>query len=153
MAFHYFWQGPFSNFYTAPFTDPKTGLRFFCSEQCFMWYKAITFGDIETSKRILVASDPLQCKHLGREVKPYDEAKWVALREEIMEYAVTLKFQQNADLKVLLKSIPDDFVEASPFDAIWGIKMDEKTARKVDPSKWRGLNLLGKITTRVRDKI
>jgi len=44
-------------------------------------------------------------------------------------------------------------VEASPNDAIWGIGMAEDQARVTPPEKWKGLNLLGKALTRVRNEL
>ena len=43
--------------------------------------------------------------------------------------------------------------EASPFDRIWGIGMDEDKAQKCESKKWRGDNLLGFAIMEVREEI
>lgn len=45
------------------------------------------------------------------------------------------------------------FVEASPYDKIWGIGMDASHPDACTPAKWKGLNLLGKSITTVRNKL
>jgi predicted NAD-dependent protein-ADP-ribosyltransferase YbiA (DUF1768 family) len=44
-------------------------------------------------------------------------------------------------------------VEASPYDKIWGIGMLQSDPNATDHTKWKGLNLLGYILTRVRDDL
>ena len=46
------------------------------------------------------------------------------------------------------------FVEASPWDKIWGIK-SRATQAILDNGEaaWQGLNLLGKLLTRLRDEM
>ena len=46
------------------------------------------------------------------------------------------------------------FVEASPWDKIWGIK-SKVTQSILDNGEaaWQGLNLLGKLLTRLRDEM
>lgn len=43
-------------------------------------------------------------------------------------------------------------MEASPYDTIWGIGLDEEDAREIPIPEWKGQNLLGKILTEVRDE-
>lgn len=51
------------------------------------------------------------------------------------------------------KYLGKTFVEASPFDAIWGIKQRAtKNVLAQGRSAWKGLNLLGKILTQIRDE-
>ena len=45
------------------------------------------------------------------------------------------------------------FVEASPSDGIWGIKMGIKDKGVLDERNWKGQNLLGKALTEVRSKL
>jgi predicted NAD-dependent protein-ADP-ribosyltransferase YbiA (DUF1768 family) len=45
------------------------------------------------------------------------------------------------------------FVEASPIDGIWGIKMGIKEHGVLDERNWNGQNLLGKVLTEVRGKL
>jgi ribA/ribD-fused uncharacterized protein len=151
----YFWGEFLSNWYPARFTEARDGktLEFFNSEQYFMYEKAKAFGDEETAMRILFeGKDPKQAKSLGRKVKGYSDEVWDKMRYKVMVRANLLKYLQNKDLEKLLLNEEFDgknFVEASPYDRIWGIGCDEASALD-DESNWNGQNLLGKALDEVR---
>ncbi len=68
----YFWGAPsFGNFTIAPFTYKDT--TFNCSEQAFMWQKAMHFKDEECAKTILSYLTPGFQKNLGRQVKNFTD--------------------------------------------------------------------------------
>lgn len=148
-----FWSGVFSNFAKKGYTS-HDGIEFVCSEQEFMYRKAKLFKDEEEAARILVATAPKEIKTLGRMVRNYDEKAWGAVREEMMFQACLSKFSGNASARKAILSYPGkDFVEASPYDRIWGIGLKETDPRALDQAQWRGTNLLGKVLNRVRDQI
>ena len=61
------------------------------------------------------------------------------------------KFYQDERLyRLLLLAGNRTFVEASPYDRIWGIGMDINDPYLLDVGSW-GLNLLGKILTSIKD--
>ena len=71
-----------------------------------------------------------------------------------MYQALEYKFTQNPKLKELLLSMGDkEFVEASPYDKIWGIGLDENDVRCLDKSQWQGKNWLGEAIMEVRDRL
>ncbi len=64
------------------------------------------------------------------------------------------KFSQNPELKKLLLETGDRaFVEASPFDKIWGIGLTANKPAAYDRARWKGLNLLGDILNEVRNTL
>ena len=154
----FFWGEWPSNWFPTHFVvkEGRNELEFFNSEQYFMYRKAKTFGDEEIAERILSeGKKPKTAKALGRKVKNYDDAVWSEKRYQVMTDAIMYKFSQDNKLKELLMNPEFDgkkFVEASPYDGIWGIKCDEATASD-DESTWNGLNLLGKALDDVRDKL
>lgn len=146
-----FWGSEFSNFYPCKFTFD--GVEWKSSEQCFMAQKAKFFNDEETYNLILKAETPEEAKKLGRLVKNYDDEKWSEVREEKMYNAVLQKFLQNNNLQLLItrKDLRNKtFVEGSPFDGIYGVKMDYRNPNIDDEENWNGTNLLGKILCNVR---
>jgi len=125
-----------------------------CMEQFMMANKALLFGDEEIYKQIMQCSDPKQMKALGRKVKNFDEAVWDEVKYSIVLNGNYLKFSQNPRLRDFLLSTGDCIlVEASPYDAIWGIKMGQTDENVFNPLKWRGQNLLGFALMEVRDEI
>lgn len=149
-----------SNFFRANFkyTSRFNGEEheFFCSEQAFMYEKAVCFGDRDTAKEILAAATPMKAKELGRTVKPFDTDTWEQYRYEVMRDVNLAKYRQNPDLvKRLLDPKFDGrtFVEASPIDGIWGIRMPMGSTGIDDETNWRGRNLLGKAITEVRNML
>ena len=149
-----FWGSAFSNFYPCSFTEG--GKVWKNSEQCFMAKKAEYFKDIEILEEILKAETPEKAKKLGRKVKNFDAEKWSKVCFDKMYDAVYAKFSQNNDLKELLLSSDFEgksFVEGSPFDAIWGVKMDWRNPDIDNEENWRGQNLLGKVLNKVREDL
>lgn len=146
-----FFDGIFSNFY--PCTIMYNRNEFKSSEQLFMWFKAIHFSDHETAYLILKADTPKEAKALGRKVLDFNDTEWSKVRERYMRVAVYEKFMQNAVLREDFLSKKYDgktFAEASPWDGIWGIKLDQDDPRADDETQWNGLNLLGKVLNDVR---
>lgn len=148
-----------SNFSRCKFTWEYMGEshEFFCTEQAFMWAKARLFNDPIMSKAILAEKDdPLDCKHCGRWVQGYDDAKWAEVRYNIMRDVNFAKYSQYEPFRNRILNPEFDgktFVEASPSDGIWGIKMSIKEKGVLDERNWKGQNLLGKAITEVREKL
>ena len=144
--------GAFSNFYHSKFIE--NGIEFNCSEQYFMYYKCLTF-DKENKpllEAILNEKSPAKIKNFGRQVKNYNDKIWNEKRYSVMINALRLKFTQNKDIKDLLISTKEKLLfEASPFDKIWGIGYEGKTAANmIDKTKF-GKNLLGQALMEIRD--
>lgn len=140
-----------SNFFESPFVEAQQ--RFVCSEQYFMHAKAVLFGDQATADAILQESNPVKVKSLGRMVENFDAAVWDAAEgsRAAMTRACMLKFSQNPKLREFLLSTGDrPLVEASPYDALWGIGLHAKAAEKTSPENWPGHNWLGKVLEHVR---
>lgn len=142
-----------SNFYPIRFKHQKH--MFSNSEQAFMWRKAMFFKDYEIAHRILTkAHQPNYAKSLGRKVKNFDNEKWDKARYEIMKEVVKDKINQFDELKTFIKNNKDKtFVEASPYDSIWGVKLSENDDKILDPSNWKGQNLLGKVYNELKKEI
>lgn len=141
----------FSNFYKEKFE--YKGHVFERSEQAFMWQKALYFGDYEIANEILKSTHkhPKHAKALGRKVKNFDDVAWDKVRYSIMKDVVTNKVNQSQSIQNFIKQHKDKiFVEASPFDAIWGVKLSENDDKILDPSNWKGQNLLGEIYNEIK---
>ena len=146
-----FWNDIFSNFQYAVIKNEYG--TFYSSEQYFMYRKALFFKDDEVAELILNERIPGKCKKLGRSIINFDKDKWFTVCESVMEDAVFQKFNQNKSLLNEILDVKYDdkkFVEASPYDDIWGIKLSEENPDADDETKWRGLNLLGKVLDNVR---
>lgn len=130
------------------------GQKYICMEQFMMSSKAKLFGDEEINKEILRTSNPKTIKSLGRAVRNFDNDIWDRQKFTIVYYGNLLKFSQNKELKEYLLSTKNKIlVEASPMDAIWGIKMSAENIDSNNPVKWRGQNLLGCALMQVRDEL
>ena len=66
------------------------------------------------------------------------------------------KYRQNADLRKKLLDPKFDgktFVEASPYDRIWGVGLDQDNPAIDDERNWKGRNLLGQAITEARNML
>lgn len=147
-----FWGGIFSQWHKAPMTID--GIEYNCCEQYMMHQKALLFGDKEIAAEVMLVTNPADHKALGRRVKGYDEAIWKRHCLAIVYKGNYAKFTQNKDLEQqLVNTGTRTLVEASPVDFIWGIERGESDPLSLDPSAWRGTNLLGSALMLVRNEI
>lgn len=145
-------ENPLSNWHRSTFV--VKGRTFHWNEQFLMYCKAMLFGDLKTAEKILAADHPRECKRLGREVTPFDEAVWASKREFYNYYGALHKFQQNPSMAEFLLLTGDlELVEASKYDRIWGVGLDEDSPSILHRRLWRGTNLHGIGTQRVRDEL
>jgi ribA/ribD-fused uncharacterized protein len=130
------------------------GITYKTAEHWMMAKKAELFNDNEILEKIIQANSPAEVKKLGREVRNYNDALWLANRYEIVKQGNFYKFSQNSNLKAFLLNTKERVLaEASPVDAIWGIGMAGDHKDIHNPEKWRGLNLLGFALMEVRDEL
>ena len=119
-----------------------------------MFRKAIMFGDTGTAIEIMQSKLPKDQKEMGRKVKNYDDAVWSAKRFDVMVDGLCERFSQNADIKEKLLATGDRIlVEASPYDNIWGVGLEETDDAILDEKNWLGQNLLGKVLMEVRRRL
>lgn len=122
----------------------EDGRSFSSAEHYMMAHKAWLFGDDECAERILAASHPGAAQRLGRTVQGFDQEHWSEERFGIVVRGNLAKFGQHSDLRAYLLGTRERvLVEASPVDQIWGVGLAADDSRVGEPSKWRGLNLLG----------
>ena len=141
-----------SQWFEASFTQDD--IAYSSAEHFMMAEKAKLFDDMDVFAKIVEARTPGEAKALGRRVRGFDEATWVAKRFEIVTQASYLKFSQNAELKHFLTSTRQRvLVEASPQDRIWGIGLAADDPRAQYPEKWLGENLLGFALMEARERL
>lgn len=151
-AHHFFWSGPFSQWFACEFT--LDGVTYGTAEQAMMHGKALIFGDDDTAAQIMASTDPGRQKALGRQVAGFDQAIWDGAKTVLVTRINLAKFGQNKGLRrKLFQTGTAPLAEASPLDTIWGIGLDAAAAASTPPEEWPGLNLLGRILTGVRETL
>ena len=96
-----------------------------------MMAKAKFFKDEKILQHMKLENVPKKIKALGRKVANFNEEEWKKVSKTYMTEGLMLKFSQNEELKQFLLNTQDQIIaEASPFDKLWGIGVDEATAIK-----------------------
>lgn len=150
MTHTFFWNGIYSNWYPSPFII--NDITFSCEEQHMMYWKAITFEDFEMASKILELDSPHEMKEAGRKVKNFNYEHWMEVCQDIVYEGLKQKFLQNQELYYeLCQCKGTQFVEASPYDRIWGIGYLESNALE-NKADW-GMNILGNLLTKLANEI
>jgi len=132
----FFYSGIYSQWYPCEFEVElfNQKLTVNCAEQAMMLSKALFFWDAEAFENILKEKDPKKQKALGRKVRNFNKKAWDKECRRIVYTINFAKFTSIPVLKAMMLSVGDrKFVEASPTDAIWGIKRSLR-----DPLNWLG---------------
>jgi len=134
------------------------GIIWSCSETLFMCYKAVHFNDMHVVTELLEHSEriqPAEAKALGRSIKDYNDAEWATVRYDAMLSACLRKYMQYEDeFDRFFTSLGNQkvlFIEASPFDAIWGVGMNAEVTSNFIRNAGEG-NLNTFITRASHDK-
>lgn len=141
----FFLGGIFSQWKPARFVD--SGITYYTAEHYMMYHKLLTLGYPLEAEAILLNSNPSAAKRAGRNAKATQESldAWDAVKFDVVVAGSFLKFSQNPGMgKQMLDLLPRKFVEASPYDRVWGIGLDISNPDIRDPKNWRGQNLLGR---------
>lgn len=147
--YFFFWKSKLSNWHPSNFIVDE--IQYNCGEQYMMAMKARLFGDYETEKLIMNINNPREQQSLGRQVNNFNQKKWNETKYELVKKGLREKFKQNPDqMDYLLEHKDCIFVEASPYDRIWGIGYDKFNAEQY-MDNW-GENLLGKILTELANE-
>ena len=150
--FHFFWKGPLSQWFKRNFTI--NGVIYNCCEQYMMSCKSTLFKDEVALNKIMKSTNPYDQKSYGRNVEFFDKDVWESMAKKYVYEGNYAKFTQNNDLKEILLSTGEKLiVEASKFDKIWGIGLEEVDPRAQSRSTWLGTNWLGEVLTNVRNDI
>ena len=153
----FFWHEYEKNGYLSNWFECEFVIDDFCYqsvEQYLMAQKAKLFHDAKNYTAILKATSPKECKNFGRKVTPFDEETWEENRYRFLKEGVFAKFSQNNGLKKELLSTGNCILaEASPYDDIFGIKLNEDEATSMEPEQGPGRNLLGKALMEVRAEL
>ena len=173
-------SSPYSNWHPSIFT--VKGVTFGSNEQFMMYCKAKLFKDEVIAEDIhafsanglmgkyisgSVSRDEIlkhrmsewsaeqkRIKALGRKVSGFVGATWDEKCVSYVSRGAYEKFSQDPELAALIASEKGkQFVEASPYDRIWGVGLSVKDSSIHDPSKWKGQNLLGKALDQTLEKI
>lgn len=151
--YYFFWKHQFGQWTKREIKDVE-GVRYNCCEQYMMYKKAIIFGDMNSAKKILLEDRPFKQQELGREIKNFNQGVWDFYKEKVVYDGNYFKFTRYLDLRGrLIDTYPKELVEASPFDLVWGVGLDQDNPLILDPKNWRGQNLLGKILTNLRNDL
>lgn len=141
-----------SNHYRCHFK--VKGVSFSSLEQFMMYCKAMLFNDRDVAELILKTDNPQAQKVLGRKVRGYVDAEWVAKREQFILTGMIEKYSQNPQERQWLLDTGDDIlVEASERDTLYGVGLNEDDPRIGNPYEWKGANLCGVLTMKAREHL
>lgn len=142
-------KGVLSQWFMSEFSD--NGITYSSAEKYMMAQKALLFGDSSVFEQIMCEDDPSKLKKYGRLVKGFRDDVWDKEKYRIVLKGNILKFSSDPALfEALMETGDSVLVEASPYDNVWGIKMDELDPYRFCPHNWRGENLLGQALMETR---
>ena len=137
----------------SQFVDCR-GTLYNCAEQYMMAEKALLFDDLYAYDNIMKVKNPRKQKSLGRQAKNFDLEIWKENAKLIVYRGNMYKFGQNQELaEQMLNTGSRYFVEASPYDKIWGVGLKEDDPLILDYNNWLGTNWLGDVLTQVRNDL
>ena len=142
----------FSNFYPCKFAVDD--ISFSSVEQHLSYHKALLYDTKEVADELLNIHDPVDQKKRVNNLTKFNPMTWKHQAEDILKAGLTAKFSQNAYLRdALLSSGELTIGEASAHDIIFGIGLSLQNPNAMDPSRWRGNNMQGRMLMDIRNDL
>jgi len=143
-------QTVLSQWYPSPFHVLGEGYAH--AAHWMMVQKAKLFGDHRAVSDLFSGTENQAILKRGRNIEGFDQARWDAVKYDIVVQGNLHKFSQHKALQAYISGThPWVLTEANPEDAVWGIGMRENAPGARNPHCWNGLNLLGFALMEVRD--
>ena len=145
---------PLSNFHPANFT--VNGVHYTSSEQFIQHMKALSFNDYATAKKIINATNAMECKEISHEIHNFDKTTWEESAKAKCKPGIFQKFHQNSCLRdVLVHCTGDKQIIESAKDKFWGTGIPLQDDDCLNPRKWlsRGSGIMGEILTEIREEL
>ena len=141
---------PLSNFYECNFTVGED--TYISTEQFIQVTKAQYFRDQQTSNRIMVCTNSLDCKNEGGFVRNYNREKWEKVAKEKCRPGIYAKFKQNSDIMaVLIGKTGCKTIVESARDHLWGTGIALSDPDCLNTTKWTTQGILGELLEEIRD--
>ena len=140
-----------SNFFPCQFKENH--ITFDNVEKYYQYKKALYFQDTLSAEQILKAKTPRKAKSLGHQIKHFDEDMWRTVQRQTMFTGCALKFKQNPQLTMLLKTTKGLIVEANPHEKFFSCGLSISDKKIEDYSQWPGENALGQILCDLRESL
>jgi ribA/ribD-fused uncharacterized protein len=145
-------------------TDAKTAqqildtygshITFICTEQSYMFLKALYFSDTPSCTKILATPDPKSQKQLGQRVQNFSFWHWSRVKSRVVRVGSWYKYTApgNKHMKeILLGTGERELAEAARRDRIWGIGYRAEEAEGY--REFWGENLLGRALMGLRERV
>nr|CAD2208945.1 unnamed protein product [Meloidogyne enterolobii] len=140
-------------------------VEYCCSEQFYMYMKAMYFDYHSLAKEIMLTNDPSTIKRLGNadtmrqrqangaelKCRDFDHDKWRKVKRNVMLTGLRAKFEQNVQLfNMLIETEEALLIEASQTDTFWGIgcSLHGEEIKSID--NWKGSNQMGNLLMKLR---
>ena len=99
------------------------------------------------------AKTALKCKHLGKEIKNCDSAKWNTAAAKECYPGILSKFQQNVGIASYLKNTGTKTLLECSYDDVWGNGIPLSNPKCINPAKYKHQGILGSMLEQVRDHL
>jgi hypothetical protein len=144
-------NSPLSNHHLSPFTTG--GEKYNCAEQYIMVQKARLFNDQAAVKRISEASNPVEQKRIGKQIKGLNRQMWENEASNLIIPGLIEKYLQNKSCQDTLLATGNKIIAEGSKDKFWGVGVSLFSRQIWNNYQWQGKNTMGKILETVRNKV
>lgn len=129
-----------SNFAPSPITEGQD--TYLTGEHLYQTYKCKHADDHDRVRQIVLATTPLEAKRIADGIT--ETQSWKDIRDEMMANVVSMKFDQNKDLAMLLKETGDLPLNEATRNMHFGIGVGLH-GHEIKDKAYQGANALGRM--------
>ena len=128
--------------------------QFKSSEHLYGYRKCQFAGEAALAEQVFNAPDPFAAKRLTQSLDPAKLKEWHAARADIMKDILLAKATSVTNFREALLNSGDNIIVEVTDDPYWGCGItNQAVASSIDPTYFKGSNMLGNILMQVRSLI